>query len=341
MEHPQASDPFWAPMQCGSALERITVPVLLVGGWHDLFIEQTLEQYRTLAGRGVPVRLVVGPWAHLDLTAQGGVAINESLAWLDRYASPVPRSRTDSRPAPPDHPVRIWVGGEGAGQWREIGGWPLPGVAEQRWYLGANGSLSPAEPAGAEPAGAEPAGAEPAADAPAASFRYDPADPTPSPGGAIMARKAGSQDNRALERRLDVLVFSGAPLDEPVEILGEVAAEVFLTRDNTYADLFVRLCDVDPRGQSRNVCDGIVRLTEADPLTGAVRVSMIGAAHRFGRGHRIRLQVAGGAFPRFSRNPGNGQLDATAGDLVPTQYDVGLGAAHRSVLLLPVAAGGR
>src|SRR5437016_12023446 len=88
----------------------ITVPVLLVGGWHDLFIEQTLEQYRTLAGRGVPVRLLVGPWAHLDLTTQGAVAINESLAWLDRYAGLAPKapnSGTDSRPAPPDHPVRV------------------------------------------------------------------------------------------------------------------------------------------------------------------------------------------------------------------------------------------
>jgi uncharacterized protein len=325
MDHPQASDPFWAPMQCGPALERITVPVLLVGGWQDLFIEQTLEQYRTLAGRGVPVRLLVGPWAHLDLNSQGSIAINESLAWLDRYAGPG-RNGLPAAPAPPDHPVRVWVGGEGARQWREIGGWPPPGVAEQRWYLGANGSLGPGEPA---------------ADAPTASFRYDPADPTPSPGGAIMAMNAGSRDNRAVERRLDVLVFSGDPLDEPVEILGEVAAEIFLTRDNPYADLFVRLCDVDPRGRSRNVCDGIVRLTEADPLTGTVRVSLVAAAYRFGRGHRIRLQVAGGAFPRFARNPGNGQVDATAADLMPTHYDISLDAAHPSVLLLPVAAGGR
>jgi predicted acyl esterase len=103
----------------------------------------------------------------------------------------------------------------------------------------------------------------------------------------------------------------------------------------------VRLCDVDPRGRSRNVCDGIVRLAEADPLTGTVRVSLVAAAYRFGRGHRIRLQVAGGAFPRFARNPGNGQVDATAADLMPTHYDIGLDAAHPSVLLLPVTAGGR
>ena len=245
LEHPQAADPFWGPLQCAAALQRVTVPVLLVGGWHDLFIEQTLEQYRTLAARGVPTRLLVGPWAHLDLNAQGTVALTESLAWLDRYAGLGPKApqaprgpqgSNSRKGARPDYPVRIWVGGEAAGEWREIGGWPPPGAAEQRWYLGANGSLGPARPAGAEPA----------ADVPAVGFRYDPADPTPSPGGAVMAMSAGSQDNRAVERRLDVLVFSSNPLDEPVEVIGEVTAEVSVTRDNPYADLFVRLCDVDP-----------------------------------------------------------------------------------------------
>ena len=128
LEHPQLRDPFWAPLQCGAALERITVPVLVVGGWHDLFIEQTLEQYRTLAARDVPTRLLVGPWAHLDLTNKGAAAVVESLAWLDRYASP---GKTGPRPASagaahPDHSVRIWVGGEGAGEWREIPGWRRP-----------------------------------------------------------------------------------------------------------------------------------------------------------------------------------------------------------------------
>ena len=322
LEHPQLTDPFWAPLQCGAALERIAVPVLVVGGWQDLFIEQNIEQYRTLAARGVPTRLLVGPWAHLDLTTRGGAAVVESLAWLDRYAAPGKARGHDPAPAAqPDHSVRIWVGGQGAGEWREIPGWPPPGPTEQRWYLGAHGSLSTQEPS---------------PDVPAVSFRYDPADPTPSPGGAILAVTAGSRDNRAVERRLDMLVFSSDPLYEPVEVVGEVAAELAVTRDNPDADLFVRLCDVDPRGRSLNVCDGIVRLTGDDSLAGTVRVSLIGAAHRFGRGHRIRLQVAGGAHPRFARNPGNGQVDATAEDLVPTQYDIGLDAARPSALLLPV-----
>ena len=219
--------------------------------------------------------------------------------------------------------MRIWVGGEGAGEWREIAR-----LAAARRHAAA---LVPRRARLAQHPGSR------AADVPAASFRYDPADPTPSPGGAILAVTGGSRDNRAVERRLDVLVFSSDPLDEPVEVIGEVAAELSVTRDNPYADLFVRLCDVDPRGRSWNVCDGIVRLTGADPLTGTVRVSLIGAAHRFGRGHRIRLQVAGGAHPRFARNPGNGQVDAPADDLVPTQYEIGLDADTSLGLLLPCA----
>src|SRR5579859_819820 len=312
LDHPDLADPFWAPLQCGAALERISAPTLLVGGWQDLFIEQTLDQYRTLAARGVPVRMIVGPWTHLDTVTKAGVAFAESLAWLSRHAG-----------RPPGHTAagysaRIWVGG--AREWREISDWPPPGAGRARWYLGAGGTLSPDRPG--------PGG-------PDAGFRYDPADPTPSVGGAILSLTAGVRDNRSVEQRRDVLTFSSEPLRVPVEVTGEVAAELQVSRDNPHADLFVRLCDVDPRGRSRNVCDGIIRLTGADPLTGTVRVSLIGAAHRFGRGHRLRLQVAGGAHPRFARNPGNGQVDAPAKDFVVTHYRI----QSPSALVISQAAG--
>jgi putative CocE/NonD family hydrolase len=325
LEHPQLSDPFWAPLQCGAALQASTVPTLIVGGWQDLFIEQSLEQYRALAARGVPARLLVGPWTHLEAGTQGSEAVNEGLAWLGRYAGPG-RSVPGSGPvltADPENSVRVWIGGEGAGQWRDVAGWPPAGARPQRWYLGAPGALRPQPP-------------DPDADIRPARFRYDPADPTPSVGGALLAVKAGTRDNRAVERRLDVLVFSSEPLDRPVEVIGDVLAELCVTRDNPYADLFVRLCDVDARGRSRNICDGIVRLADQDPLSGVVRVSLSGAAHRFGPGHRIRLQIAGGAHPRFARNPGNGQVDAGVADLVPAGYEIGLSADRGSSLLLPV-----
>ena len=315
LEHPQLTDPFWAPLQCGAALERISVPTLLIGGWQDLFLEQTIEQFGALAERGVPTRMLIGPWTHLDTATRAGPAFIESLAWLERHAGQVP-----GEPAA-GHSVRYWVGG--TREWRDLATWPPAGQTPQRWYLGPDGTLSSKEPA----------------DGPSASFRYDPADPTPSVGGAILALNAGVRDNRAVEQRPDVLVFSSEPLDEPVEVIGDVTAELHVTRDNPNADLFVRLCDVDRRGRSRNVCDGIVRLTEADPLAGTVRVSLIGAAHRFGRGHRLRIQVAGGAHPRFARNPGNGQVDAPARDFVATRYEIGLSAANLSALAVSQAAG--
>ncbi len=315
LDHPRLADPFWAPLQCGAALEQITVPTLLIGGWHDLFLEQTLEQYRTLAARGVPTRLLIGPWTHLD-TAMSGTALRESLAWLDRYAgtgkrragtgdaAPQGDTAAAGRPVPAraERSVRVWVGGHPetprtskipqapgrAGQWRDIAGWPPPGTEQQRWYLGPEGILSPRDPAAGQDAA--PAGQ----DAAPARFRYDPADPTPSVGGAILAMNAGAKDNRAVERRPDVLVFSSEPLDQPVEIIGEVAAELSVTRDNPNADLFVRLCDVSPRGRSRNVCDGIVRLTEQDPLAGPVK----GVADRRGAPVRPRAPAQAPGFRR-------------------------------------------
>jgi uncharacterized protein len=319
LEHPQLTDPFWTPLQCGAALERLSVPTLLIGGWQDLFLEQTLEQYWALAARGLTTRLIVGPWNHVDAATRSGPAFAESLAWLERYAGQDPAPRDD---APAGHSVRIWVGG--AREWRELPDWPPAGPGPQRWYLGPDGTLGLREPASDGVVRS-------------ASFRYDPADPTPSVGGATLALNAGVRDNRSVEQRPDVLVFSSEPLDEPVEVIGDVMAELHVTRDNPNADLFVRLCDVDVRGRSRNVCDGIVRLTGADSLTGTFRVSLIGAAHRFDRGHRLRLQVAGGAYPRFARNPGNGQVDASALDFVATRYSIGLSAETPSALVVSQA----
>ena len=321
LQHPDLSDEFWAPLQCGAALDRIGAPTLLVGGWHDLFIEQTIEEYTTLAARGVPARLLVGPWAHLDTTRSGPV-FAESLAWLDRYLAGDRGAAEDSAAkdsaakdsAAKDTPVRVFVGG--AGQWRDLPAWPPSGTRQQPWYLAADLRLTTSPP-----------------DQGQAGFRYNPADPTPSVGGAVMSQRAGARANQGVEQRPDVLVYTSAVLTEPVEIIGEVTASLQVTRDNPHADLFVRLCDVDERGVSRNVCDGIVRLGDATALAASTTVSLLSVAHRFNPGHRIRVQVAGGAHPRFARNPGTGAVDAPPKDMKATSYLVG----SASELRLPVS----
>ncbi|MCL2729167.1 MAG: CocE/NonD family hydrolase [Actinomycetia bacterium] len=309
----RADDPYWEPRSCAAALEKIEAPVLLVGGWQDLFLRQTLAQYRALSERGVTTRLVVGPWAHLDVAVRGGgVVMREALEWLDRYAGPdAPEVSAGGQAS-----VRVHVGGAG---WRDLAGWPPPASAGQPWGLRPGGRLVPPGTPREDPDAGD-------------RFRYDPSDPTPAVGGAIMSRGAGVRDNRGLEARPDVLVYTSEPLQAPLEVAGEVIAEIDLERDNPYADVFVRLCDVSPDGRSANVCDGIVRLTGGDPLRSTVTVSASSAAHRFAPGHRVRVQVSGGAHPRFARNPGTGALDAGPAELRDTRYRV----RPDSAVILPV-----
>lgn len=188
--------------------------------------------------------------------------------------------------------------------------------------------------------------AGPSGDVPADScapdeYRYDPADPTPAVGGLRLAfgAKAGRVDDTKLEARQDVLTYTTAVLEEDVEVIGDVAAEIWFRSSLAYADVFVRLCDVDARGRSFNVCDGLVSLTGADEITCAT-VQLWPTAYRFVRGHRIRVQVSSGAFPRYNRNPGSGEPRATATTLRTAIQQVFHACDHPSAIILPVRLGG-
>ncbi len=203
--------------------------------------------------------------------------------------------------------------------WRDFPSWPPPGYAPRRYCLQPGGGLSVLPPGESAPD----------------RYRYDPADPTPAAGGVRMVRDSGRVDNTALEARPDVLTYTTAPLERDVEVIGEVSAEIWVRSTLRHADVFVRLCDVDPRGRSFNVCDGLVRLAGADQPTRAA-VRLWPTAHRFRRGHRIRVQVSSGAFPRYARNPGTGEPHATAAVLRAAEQSVFHDQEHPSAIILPV-----
>jgi putative CocE/NonD family hydrolase len=115
-----------------------------------------------------------------------------------------------------------------------------------------------------------------------------------------------------------VRTFTTAPLTEPLEVTGPVAAALRIRATRPYFDVFVRLCDVDPEGHSWNVCDGLVRMSTVDEGE-EVRVRLWPTAYRFAAGHRIRVQVSGGAHPRFARNPGTGKGLGEPTELVPVR----------------------
>jgi uncharacterized protein len=342
LAHPDPADPYWAGYSAAAALDRVTVPTLLISGFHDFFVEQTLQQYRALRRRGVQAGLTIGPWNHMTLDM--GLAVRETIAWLDAFSS-------GNGEAPPSRPtaVRAWT--SGTGRWHELGEWPPPGAAAQPWYLQPGGRLADTPAAAGSAAAAAAGGAAPAAAgcAPATAdaaepsvLRYDPADPTPSVGGRVMSlRGGGSLDNTALEARPDVLTFSTAPLEHPVQVAGAPEVRLHLSSDSAYHDIFVRLCDVDPRGRSRNLTDQIYRSAAGEVTPGRARelvIPMTDVWHVFLPGHRIRLQVSGGAFPRFARSLGTAADPITGTQAAVVTHRVLHDPRHQSALVLPVLA---
>jgi putative CocE/NonD family hydrolase len=282
------------------------VPVSSIGGWFDIFLPGQLRDFQALRQAGRQARLTVGPWTHANLD---NTPMREALT----FGLPLARGEQ-----PPERaPVRLYVMGEEA--WRDFESWPPAGYRPHRLHLQPGGALA----------------AEPPGDSTPDRYRYDPADPTPAVGGVRAGAGGGRVDNAKLEARADVLTYTTAALDRHVEAIGEVSAEIWFRSSLPYADVFVRLCDVDPRGRSTNVCDGLVSLTGADQVTQAT-VRLWPTAHRFRRGHRIRVQVASGAFPRYARNPGTGEPHATATALRAADQSLYHDPDHPSAIILPV-----
>lgn len=310
LSRPDADDPYWAGASLAGAAERLRVPVALITGFHDALAGQTFEQYARLRAAGCEVSLLAGPWTHGSALQEGwpeGFA--EMLAWLRAHLCGDPSALRPTR-------VRVHVGG--AGVRRDLVDWPPAAGEPSPWFAAPGGLSGPEAP--------EASGA-------LASFRHDPGDPTPSLGGPLLSPGAGPRDNTALEAREDVVTFTGAPLTAALEVMGRVSARLRVAADTGRCHVFVRLCDVDARGRSVNVCDGLATVDAKAGAVVEVAVPMGDTAHRFGAGHRLRWQVSGGAHPRFARHPGTAEPVAEAAAGTPVRITLLPGSA----LLLPAA----
>ena len=303
---PADDNPFWGPLNVESALDRIQVPVLLLSGWQDLFLPQTLYQFRHLRERGIDVALTMGPWTHTQLLLAGLPTVaRETQDWLDIHLA--------GRPATP-RPARFsfWVGNEG---WRELPDWP-PTTTDRTLYLQPGGGLADTAPAAGS----------------SASFRYDPSEPTPSIGGRLLSPDSGYRDDTALAARRDVLSFTSDTLTTDLVVHGCPIAELAHSADNPFVDVFVRLSEVDAKGRSRNVSDAYRRLAEPSDH---ISLQLDAISHRFRAGTRIRVLIAGGSHPRFARNLGGGEATSTASHLTPATHEVHFGASR---IVLPVGS---
>ncbi len=310
MAHASADDPWWEPMNFHRTIPGIGRPITFVAGWHDIFTPWSLRDFAALQRAGAPVRITIGPWCHTD-RAMASVVVREALDWFAVHLAQQPDSG--------EAPVKLYL--QGTDEWRFHDAWPPTEAVDTTWYLHPAGRLAEGAPA----------------ESPPDTYRYDPADPTPSVGGPALMSGSVRVDNRSLEARGDVVCYTSPPLTQVVDVVGVPVATLHVASTAASADFFVRLCDVDEAGVSRNVCDGLQRVSvEPSGAPQAIRVELWPTAYRFKPGHRIRVQVSSGAFPRWARNLGTGESLGTGTTMRVADQYIHHSPATPSAITLPV-----
>lgn len=354
------------------------VPMVHMSSWYDPYVRTAIDNYRGLSQRKRgPVYLIMGPWTHgkrsqtyagdvdfgeqATLEAAFGDSYNElRLRWFrhllgEEKSDPLARGRVS---------LFVMGGGKGGrdahgrlqhgGRWVHADQWPLPGTAVQAWHLHTDALLAPNAPE---------------VEHAALTLVYDPANPVPTLGGAVTSADSvmlpGAFDQREQSRffgadgsdrdlceREDVLSFRSQPLEQAIEVVGEISAKLFVSSDCPDTDITIKLIDEypptadHPQGFSMNLTDGILRLRyrnsweQPEPLLPGevveVRIHAFATANRFAAGHRIRLDVSSSNYPHFDLNPNTGAPAGGWSESRIARNTLHLDRHHPSQLLLPM-----
>lgn len=322
------NDEFWENIDGVNRTETLQAPVLLMGGWFDPFLPTQIEDFKNITAKtkgkiASETRLIIGPWGHaLTLKLPGALkahpyrreSIAPSIPWFD-YQLGIIRQ-------PLDMPrVKLFV--MGANEWRDENEWPLARTQFTSFYLHNQGRLDTHWPNENEVP---------------ERYIYDPLDPVPSAGGAMLGPRAGMKRQNAIETRNDVLVYSTKPLHKQVEVTGPVRAVLYVSTDASATDFTVKLVDVHPDGMAYNLSDGIIRRSY-DPASKKpvqIEIELWPTSNVFLKGHRIRLEVSSSNFPRYDRNPNTGEETITATQMIPAHQTIFHSAKYPSHIILPI-----
>ncbi|MDV6212741.1 CocE/NonD family hydrolase [Rhodococcus erythropolis] len=313
----------------------VTVPSLNVAGWFDVFQQGSVDNYIESRKQGLTSRLIVGPWEHSSsfCTTPGYLGdINYGLDSLppgsDRTLSGIQLDWFDQfladKPANAAHESGVDYFVMGINEWRHEDQWPLPRARATDFYLHSDGTLSTSLPTATEST---------------STYTYDPADPTPTTGGAVFicgAYPPGAHDQKEVESRDDVLVYTSEPLTDDLEITGRVAASIFASTDGPSTDWVVRLCEVDEHGRSLNIVDGITRVTTESGRVDEHDIDLWSTSIVIRAGHRLRVQVTSSNFPRWDRNLNTGEDPTIATTIRVAQQTIHHDNTRPSRITLPI-----
>jgi uncharacterized protein len=347
LAHPNY-DEYWKRWSAPDHFAEINVPALHMAAWYDVFQGGSLENYIGLKTHGGPAaraqeRLIVIIGGH----SGGGRKIGDVdfgpdadqwdetavvLDWYDYILKGIHNHFAE------DKPVKIFV--MGINKWREEDDWPIPGAQATQYFLHSNGkanslngdgSLSLETPQSEKPD----------------RYTYDPKNPTPTLGGQVLGyQPGGPYDQRPVEARKDVLVYSTPPMAEDTEVTGPISLVLYTSSSAVDTDFTGKLVDVAPDGYARNLTDGILRaryrISQETPTLMTpgqiykLTIDLWSTSNVFLKGHSLRLEVSSSNFPRFDRNMNTGKEQASARESVPAINTILHDAAHPSALLLPI-----
>lgn len=324
--HPSYDD-YWRQWNIEEYFKKINLPVYHIGGWYDLFLSGTLNNYSGMVQNigatrsNSEQRLIVGPWSHgtymTNMVGDIDFGINAAsdaidlpglqLRWFNQYLKDI-NSGIIKEP-----PVKLFIMGDNV--WRDEYEWPLERTQYNKYYFHSNGNANTLNGDGALNFNVP-------VDETEDTFVYDPLNPVPTYGGAnmlpgsLLHRLHGPKDQTKIETRQDVLVYTSQPLEEVLEVTGPITATIYASSTAIDTDFTVKLVDVHLDGYAQILTDGILRgryrenREEAKLLTpGEIyeyKIDLAATSNVFKPGHRIRVEVSSSNFPRFDRNPNTG-----------------------------------
>ena len=343
IEHP-ADDDYWKSLSTRQHIKDIHIPVYAVGGWYDNYAESDLAAFQALHKHGGLNRVMIGPWPHnmsipftnVSFGNQSSLPIRRfQLQWFDHWLKGL------DTPVMSQAPVQIFV--MGADVWRMENEWPPARTRQVRFYLASNGHANSLYGDGS-------LASAPQTHSVPDQYTYDPMKPVPTMGGAVCCNPAifpwGPMDQRSVEKRRDVLVYTSAALAEDMEVTGPVQVVLRAASDAPDTDFTAKLLDVFPNGEARNLTDGILRARYRESLekpkllkSGEVYRLEIDAgvtSNLFRKGHRIRVEISSSNFPRFDRNLNTGRAVEEETQIRTADQVIYHDRVYHSYVLLPV-----
>ncbi len=348
ISHPTYGE-YWEKRSINQQFDEITVPILNVGGWYDIFSKATLEQVNRVhhESKNRYVRknqfAVIGPWTH-SISKNGKVGemnfghdslfdLNEiQFKWFEYWLK---NKETGVESWPPFY---LFV--MGANEWRGENEWPLERTQYTHYYIHSEGEANSLNGDGV-------LNTVPPLDEPEDSFVYNPEDPVPSHGGNnLFGAPAGPYDQSKIEEREDILVYTSSPLTEPLEVTGPVKMILYASTSAKDTDFTAKLVDVHPDGKAINLCEGIIRARYRDSFTNPdliepyeidrYEIDLWVTSNLFLPEHRIRVEISSSNFPRFDRNPNTGKPFGTDTTLYKAIQTIHHDSKSPSHLVLPV-----